>query len=98
MNDDIDEQDDRLETWLASALVDEPLADRGFTTRVVNRIARWTKRRRAIVAAGWLAGAAVLIVSTPIAPGAWSAFTPAVLAEAMTLSALCGLVSLATTK
>lgn len=95
MNDAKD--DETVERWLTSALVDEPLRDDGFTTAVLDRIHRRADRRRTLLTIGWVTAATAVFASTPGASVSWASITPASLAAMMMLSALCSLVWMATT-
>lgn len=95
MNDAKD--DEAVERWLTSALVDEPLRDDGFTTAVLDRIHRRADRRRTLLTIGWVAAAIPVFTSIPGASVLWASVTPASLAAMMMLSALCSLVWIATT-
>jgi hypothetical protein len=95
MNDAKD--DEAVERWLTSVLVDEPLRDDGFTTAVLDRIHRRADRRRILLTIGWAAAATAVFASIPGASVSWASVTPAGLAAMMMLSTLCSLVWIATT-
>lgn len=86
-----------VEKWLSSALAAEPLGDNEpFTAGVLRRIDRHTGRRRVLLTIGYAAAVVVGLASIPDASASWAAITPMTLAGMMTLSALGGLVWIAT--
>ncbi|HQZ40585.1 MAG TPA: hypothetical protein PLH72_16255 [Vicinamibacterales bacterium] len=89
--------DEAVEKWLSSALAAEPLGDdEPFTAAVLRRIDRHAGRRRLLLTIGYAAAIIVGLASIPDASVSWAAITPMTFAGMMTLSALCGLVWIAT--
>ena len=82
---------------LGAALTAHPqLAAEPFTTKIMQRIDRAAYSRLVLLRAGYAAAGALVIVNLPGAAAAWAAMTPALLAGAMALAAVCSMVWMAT--
>jgi hypothetical protein len=85
-------QDEVVDTLLKSALATEPLADGVFTQRVMERIGRRRRQRRALLGVAWVTAGAICLGTFPSAPAAWAAVPPTSLALMMLLFAVSSLV------
>ncbi len=92
-----DGNDDHDEQWLRATLAtDAGLDDDAFTAAVLARVGRAHHRRRALLGVGYAAAALAAAAGAFDASAVLAVMTPGMTASAMTLSAICSAVWIAT--
>ncbi len=91
MNDDTD-----FDTWLEQKLHEEPLADAAFCAALEQRMAGRRSQRGALLIIATLCAIASVGIAVWLMPSAVTIASPANVAAALLLTALCGMVWIAT--